>query len=227
MRVTDPFGCRCPSSPPCSVSTPRSSNRTGGFTASGSPTRFAWQPTNHRPDWLFTDTLVPQGAAELLLEVIGNMATLLTLGPFPNALEVRPLPSTGITRLRRYYGPVRHPRRPGLSLAGFRLAHTCRHRWGFPCSVLLLCLRAAATAPVGPLGACIVRYPSDIGLPRNPGGSAPTLNVSRPAQRSLTLRPADSQSRLKRPFTPKALAVSLPPRPLGLLPARTIVAGRD
>jgi hypothetical protein len=36
-------------------------------------------------------------------------------------LELRPLPSTGITRLLWYYGPVRHPSRPGLSLAGIRL----------------------------------------------------------------------------------------------------------
>src|SRR6266403_5020332 len=36
-------------------------------------------------------------------------------------LEPRPLPSTGITRLQRYYEPPRHPSAPGLSLAGLRL----------------------------------------------------------------------------------------------------------
>jgi hypothetical protein len=36
-------------------------------------------------------------------------------------LEPRPLPSTGITRLHRYNGPLRHPRAPGPSLTGFRL----------------------------------------------------------------------------------------------------------
>jgi hypothetical protein len=40
---------------------------------------------------------------------------------FQTAPEVRPLSSTGVTRLRRYYEPVRHPTRPGLSLAGVRL----------------------------------------------------------------------------------------------------------
>jgi hypothetical protein len=39
LRVSGPFGCRCPSFSPCPVSTPRSSNRTGGSPASGSPTR--------------------------------------------------------------------------------------------------------------------------------------------------------------------------------------------
>ena len=162
---------------------------------------------------------------------VGGVVRLIVNPPAVAAsvvvLELRSLPSTGVTRFQRYYEPLRHPRRPGLSLAGFRLAVTRRHRWGFPCFVFPLCRRAVATTPVGPLGACIVRYPSGIGLPRYTGGSAPTSLVSRPAQRSLTLRPADSQSRQSRPSPPKALTVSLPPLPLWLLPARTIVAGRD
>ena len=36
-------------------------------------------------------------------------------------LELRSLPSTCITRLQRYCEPLRHPRAPGLSLAGVRL----------------------------------------------------------------------------------------------------------
>ena len=42
------------------------------------------------------------------------------------------LPSTGVDRLRRYFEPVRHPGRPGLSLAGVRLGVTRPHRLGFP-----------------------------------------------------------------------------------------------
>src|ERR1700726_1896869 len=42
--------------------------------------------------------------------------------PAPRHLaELRLLPSTGITRLHRYYGPLRHPNAPGLSLTGVRL----------------------------------------------------------------------------------------------------------
>ena len=48
--------------------------------------------------------------------------------------EPRPLPSTGITRPLRYYGPLRHPMRPGLPLTRFRLKITLLHRKGFPCS---------------------------------------------------------------------------------------------
>jgi hypothetical protein len=42
-------------------------------------------------------------------------------------LELRPLPSTGITRLPRYYEPLRHPKAPGLSLTGIQLVIAPRH----------------------------------------------------------------------------------------------------
>jgi hypothetical protein len=51
-----------------------------------------------------------------------------------NAPEVRPLSSTGITRLLQYYEPVRHPKRPSLLLTEFSLRATTSHRRGFPCS---------------------------------------------------------------------------------------------
>jgi hypothetical protein len=46
-------------------------------------------------------------------------------------LELRSLPSTGVTRLQRYYEPLRHPRAPGLSLAGVRLV-VSDHASGLP-----------------------------------------------------------------------------------------------
>ena len=55
---------------------------------------------------------------------------------FPISPEVRPLPSAGVTRFHRYYGPLRLPTRPGLSLAGVRLTRVLRgtphHRLGSP-----------------------------------------------------------------------------------------------
>src|ERR1700692_1157665 len=46
-------------------------------------------------------------------------------------LELRSLPSTGVTQLQRYYEPLRHPRAPGLSLAGVRLI-IANHALGLP-----------------------------------------------------------------------------------------------
>src|SRR4051794_20806375 len=46
-------------------------------------------------------------------------------------LELRPLPSTGITQLQWYYEPLRHPGAPGLSLTGIRLTIP-DHASGFP-----------------------------------------------------------------------------------------------
>src|SRR5262244_3731278 len=39
-------------------------------------------------------------------------------------LQLRPLPSAGITRLQRYYEPLRHPSRPSLSLTSCQLIRT-------------------------------------------------------------------------------------------------------
>jgi hypothetical protein len=46
-------------------------------------------------------------------------------------LELRSLPSTGVTRLQRHYEPLRHPKVPGLSLTGFRLV-LANHALGLP-----------------------------------------------------------------------------------------------
>ena len=46
-------------------------------------------------------------------------------------LELRSLPSTGVTRLPRYYEPLRHPRAASLSLRGFRLV-IADHALGLP-----------------------------------------------------------------------------------------------
>jgi hypothetical protein len=49
--------------------------------------------------------------------------------------------------------------------------------------------------------------------PRKSLAQALALSVSWPAQRSLTLRPTDSPSRLTRPSTPEAPTALLSPRP--------------
>src|SRR6266404_4764752 len=81
-------------------------------------------------------------------------------------LELRSLPSTGITQLQRYYEPLRHPKAPSLSLAGFRLVVALTTPWGFPCCVRFPCVLAAATTPAQRLAYCFAQSPSRVSLPR-------------------------------------------------------------
>jgi hypothetical protein len=80
------------------------------------------------------------------------MANLLALTTSYVRFEPRPLRSTGITRFQHYYGPLRHPMQPGLSLTGFQLDVTHAHRIGLPVlRRLSICTHAVATTPAGPL----------------------------------------------------------------------------
>src|SRR5215471_1472438 len=63
-----------------------------------------------------------------------------------------------------------------------------------------LCLHAVAITPAGLMELVRSYCPINGGQPTIHGGMAPALHVSRPAQRSLTLRPADSPSRLSDPL---------------------------
>ena len=89
-------------------------------------------------------------------------------------------------------------------------------------------MRAAANTPAEPVGACVVRFPTGDSLPRYQGGSASASNLSRPARRSLALRPAWSLSRPWRPVTSECFRrCRCLHHPLRLLPAGATVAGRD
>src|SRR5882672_5769116 len=72
----------------------------------------------------------PSAASEHLSELIGFPISR-SFTTYCVCLELRSLPSTGITRLPRYYEPLRHPRAPSLSLTGFRLV-TADHALGLP-----------------------------------------------------------------------------------------------
>jgi hypothetical protein len=111
-------------------------------------------------------------------------------------LELRPLPSTGITRLQRYYGPLRHPRAPGLSVTGVRLV-VPDHAKGLPVlralSLCTCCRHYPGTATGGT--ASLIR-PVMSAFPGRVAGSACALSFSRLARRSLALRPAHSRCHL-------------------------------
>src|ERR1700691_4416718 len=59
----------------------------------------------------------PSAVSERCSELIGRpISRSLTASCV--CLELRPLPSPGVTRLQRYYKPLRHPTVPSLSLTG-------------------------------------------------------------------------------------------------------------
>ena len=129
--------------------------------------------------------LVPWVPGRTTSELVGDCQSQGPC-PFPSASEVRPLPSAGVTRLHRYYGPVRHPVRPGLALAGCRLVGTRHHRRGFLCCAWSPCACMPSPLPRrDPWVHPSLAFPRDGSLPRIVGGSAPALPVSRPARRSL------------------------------------------
>ena len=158
------------------------------------------------------------------------MATPETLVPLGIAPHLRPLPSAGITRLHRYFGPLRHPAGPTLALAGLSVGACHAHRSGLPVlRPFPSSMRAAATTPAEPVGACVARFPTDGSLPRFHGGSASALRVSGPARRSLVVA---ARMVAKPPLAARCIGVlqtmSLPPIIRSrLLPAGATVAGRD
>ena len=121
-------------------------------------------------------------------------ANPLVLGSFKSVPEVRPLPSAGVTRLQRYYGPLRFPVEPTpkapfrVRPPPFRASHVTQST--FPaCHSHYPGERRWVRK--------MVTSPSPGGLPRKSGGSALTTALSRPAQDSHALRPARLQARPK------------------------------
>jgi hypothetical protein len=105
-------------------------------------------------------------------------------------LELRPLPSTGVTRLQRYSEPLRHPRASGLSVTGLRLV-VPDHALGLPVlralSLCTCCRHYPGAATDGT--ASLIRSVMST-FPEWVVGSACASSFSRIAQRSLALRPA-------------------------------------
>ena len=91
--------------------------------------------------------------------------------------------------------------RPGLSLASCQLIDTTITAGASRVTSGLLCVHAIAITPAGSME--LVRSSVSIvsGLPRVTVRSAPAIVFSRPAQRSLPLRPARSRSRLATLYT--------------------------
>src|SRR5215472_4485837 len=167
-----------------------------------------------------TPSVVSERFSELLGCPISRSLTACCV-----CLVLRPLPSTGITRLPRYCEPLRHPSAPGLSLTGVRLIIP-DHASGFPvlrALSLCTCCRHYPGAADGYLS--LKNRPSVSAFPDSTFGSACTSTFSRIARRLLALRPAHSRGHQFRDRYPGASDISSPPCLPRLLPAGA-VAGR-
>src|SRR6266566_7608532 len=91
----------------------------------------------------------PSAASEYLVELLGSSPIPRSFAASCVSFQLRPLPSTGITRLRRYYEPLRHPIRPGLSLASCQLILIAITAGASRVASDPLCLHAVATTPAG------------------------------------------------------------------------------
>src|SRR6202040_1711655 len=124
----------------------------------------------------------PSAASEHVSELLGYPISR-PLAACCVCLELRPLPSTGITRLQRYCEPLRHPSAPGLSLAGVRLIIP-DHASGLPvlrALSLCTCCRHYPGAAAGRTPRS--SHPAVSAFPGRVAGSACTSSFSRLAQR--------------------------------------------
>jgi hypothetical protein len=135
--------------------------------ASGSRTR-------HHAFSRVTPSAVSEHVSELLGCPISRSLTRSCVG-----LELRPLPSPGITRLQRYYEPLRHPSAPGLSLTGVRLISP-DHALGLPVLHALSLCTCCRQYP-GVAAGCLPRssHPAVSAFPASTIGSACTSSFSR------------------------------------------------
>ena len=136
--------------------------------------------------------VTPSAVSEHFSELIGCPISR-SLTTYCVRLELRPLPSTGVTRLQRYCEPLRHPKAPDLSLAGVRLV-IADDAMGLPVLrtlSLCTCCRHYPGAAAGrsPRSS----HPAVSAFPGRGAGSACTSSFSRLARRSLALRPAHSR----------------------------------
>ena len=148
---------------------------------------------------------------------------LLGSSPIPRSfvascvrLQLRPLPSTGVNRFPRYYEPLRHPKRPGLSLASCQLIHDRDHRSGLPVLRLVSYAYMPSPLPRQVRWSLFARpSPPSAAFPCETVRSAPAITFSGPAQRSLTLRPARSPSHQCDPLHRKLRRFGYPLRRFG------------
>ncbi len=138
------------------------------------------------------------------------MATLLALMPLRTpSLNSGPFPPPELPGFAGTTNPSATPDSPACPSRASGCGPLSRTAWGFPCCVgspLRTCRRhypggiAGSDRSWDGLFQPFPSDPDDVGLPRSYGGSAPTLSLSRPAQRSLLVTACPIAGPLYGPF---------------------------
>src|SRR5207253_6883713 len=68
--------------------------------------------------------VTPSATSEHLVGLLDSSSIPRSFAAFCVSFQLRPLPSIGITRSHRYCEPLRHPKRPGLSLTSCQLSRS-------------------------------------------------------------------------------------------------------
>src|SRR5438128_7150560 len=123
------------------------------------PSRLLGTPcrTEHRSETWAIPSLyraTPSATSEHLVELLGSSPIPRSFVASCVSFQLRLLPSTGVTRLHRYNEPLRHPIRPGLSLASCQLIHTAITAGTSRVAHGPLCLHAVANTPAGLMELC-------------------------------------------------------------------------
>jgi hypothetical protein len=128
--------------------------------------------------------------SEHLMEFLGFPISSSSSLP-ASVLNQGSFPPLALPNIVSRTSPSATPWCPAQLLAERQLAVRAATPRGFPCCHLSSSfMHAIVTTPAEPVGACFAHFPIDDSLPRLYVGSASALAISRPAQRSLALRPA-------------------------------------
>ena len=138
-------------------------------------------------------------------------ANHLSLAIFASAPEVRVLPSPGVTRLHRYYGPVRLPPQPPPKV-GVEVATPAAT--GLPRCTGSPSQRAVPNTPADRTGAGVDLFPVRAAFPVKRAGRHPRIHFRGLLRLSLALRPAGLLDRPRRPLSRGFDPASCPTEPL-------------
>ena len=162
----------------------------------------------------FALSSTPSATSEHSVELLGSSPIPRSFVASCVSFQLRPLPSTGITRLRRYYEPLRHPSQPGLSLTSCPLIPTAITAGTSRVAYGPLCLHAVANTPAG-LMEFVRSYDSiSFGLPSLSGRVGSCVNVFEACSAFTHVTAYMLAKSPKRPSTPEAPTTSFPPSPL-------------